>query len=153
MSLIEVTCLVIVARCKEAMRHQRRLGERLRQTGKSCSVSVSRVTCRAWEALRVKFVSGEGVFGIRVLLLLPLLFLRPAPLVFRGWPFTLLHFFMFFSMFPFFSVSLLHFPFFHLIFVAVDFIYATFHFFIFPFLTFFSMFLFRTARPTMKWRS
>ena len=128
MSLIEVTCLVIVARCREAMRHHRRLGECLRQAGKSCSVSVSRVTCRAWEALRVKCVSVVDVFGVRVLLLQPLLFLRPAPLVFLGWPFILPHFFMFFPCFLF-QCFIASFSIFHLIFVDVDFIYATFHFF------------------------
>ena len=50
---------------------------------KSCSVSVSCATCRAWEAVRVNIASGVWVcFAIRVLLLLPQLPLRPvAPLM------------------------------------------------------------------------
>ena len=39
----------------------RRLGENYRHTGKSCSVSVSCVTCRACEAVSAKFVSDVGV--------------------------------------------------------------------------------------------
>ena len=79
----------------------RGLGQCIRETWKSCSVSVSCVTCGLCEAVRVKFASSVDV----------LLLLRPvAPLVSRSCVFICSFFFHFVivSFFHCFHSSLVH---------------------------------------------